>query len=456
MVLKRKARILMAALLVLSGATFTMAPPAEAQSTAYIEGTGLYRAGRYKEALARFQETLKKYPTDGATYYYMGNCYQQLKDIQSAKACYAKAIEHGKSQPPGVNALKALLAIDPAYAKSVVPGYNYKLQMMLPGHGRFGNDMAAVAAQQSGTQNHATTSSSSSSRQTVTSYGGHSTTSSSSGADASLPQEGKFVITDNPYGNNMTYVSAQLNGRVVPHMLFDTGAEMVLFGRNHLQQLNIPLPTGPSTSVVKGVGGNQNAWRMNVDLKVGNIERRNFPITVQESMDAPPLLGQSFYKDYQCQVDKQGGQIRLTRNDVYKQSIASATPYGNINNVPFTRQGNLMVVNVEINGRTVPMCMDTGAGATQFTKEQLQMCNVPIPQDAVIGSSSGIGGTTQTQIFPVSRVKMGPIDKSNFPIQVVGRASMPYPLLGQDFFGDWKYSIDSINNAIKFHSRGSN
>lgn len=453
MFLKRKAQSLTAALLIIGG--FSMAQ-VQAQSTAYIEGTSLYRAGRYREALGKFQETLQKYPSDGATYYYMGTCYQQLKNLNSAKQCYAKAIEYGKSQPPGVNALKALLAIDVEYAKSVVPGYNYKLQMMLPNHGRFGADMAAMAAQKSGTQTHAT--SSTPSRQTVTSYGNSSASSgsSSSGVDPSLPAEGKFTITDNPLGNNMTYVSGTLNGRVVPHMLFDTGAEMVLFGRNHLQQLGISPPSGPSTSVVKGVGGNQQAWRMNVDLKVGNIERRNFTITVQESMDAPPLLGQTFYKDYQCQVDKQGGQIRLTRNDVYKHSTASATPYGNVNNVPFTRQGNLMVVQVEINGRTVPMCMDTGAGATQFTKEQLQMCRVEIPHDAALGSSSGIGGTTQTQIFPVSRLKMGPIDKSNFPIQVVGRASMPYPLLGQDFFGDWKYSIDSINNAIKFHSRGSN
>lgn len=443
----------MVSALVVLGSIVSIAP-VDAQSPSYFEGTQLYRAKQYKRALGKFQETLKEIPNDGNVYYFIGMCYQQLRDINSAKQAYAKAIEYGKSQDSGVNALKALMAIDMEYAKSVVPGYNYKLQMMLPGHGRFGPGLAAIAAQKGSSGTSAT--SAVSARQTVTTYGHSSGGSSSSSVDSSLPREGKFTITDNPLNNNMTYVSATINGRQVPHMLFDTGAEIVLFGRNHLQQYGITPPSGPATSIVKGVGGNQNSWRMNVDLKVGNIERKNFTITVQETMDAPPLLGQTFFKDYQVSIDKQGRQINLTRNDVYKHSIASATPYGNVNNVPFTRQGNLMVVQVQINGRTIPMCMDTGAGATQFTKEQLQLASVDIPQDATSGAVSGIGGTTQTQIFPVSRVKMGPIDKSNFPIQVVGRASMPYPLLGQDFFGDWKYSIDNVNNAIKFQSRGSN
>jgi len=447
----RKAGVVLSALLMLGGGIL-IAPPADAQSTAYIDGTRLYGARRYREALAKFQETLKAYPSDGSTYYYMGACYQQLKDINSAKSAYAEAIKYGKSQPPGVNALKALLAIDVEYAKSVVPGYNYKLQMMLPNHGRFGADMAAAAAQKGGSVQNIPASTPS--RSTVSSYS-RSTSSSSSGVDSSLPQEGTFHIVDNPFNNNMTYVSATINGRPVDHMLFDTGAEIVLFGKNHLQQLKIAPPTGPSTSYVKGVGGNQQSWRMNVDLKVGNIERKNFTITVQESMDAPPLLGQTFLKDYQCQVDKQGRQIKLTRSDVYSRSIASATPYGNLNNVPFTRQGSLMVVQVQINGRTIPMCMDTGASNTQFTKEQLQSCSVEIPHDATTSAVSGIGGTTATQVFPVRRLKMGPIDKSDFPIQVVGKASMAYPLLGQDFFGDWKYSLDSVNNVIKFHSRGN-
>jgi len=427
--------------------TLTIAPVHGQANTNYIDGTKLYAAKQYKAALVKFKETLKSFPSDGNTYYYMGACYQQLKDRENAKQCYAEAIKYGKSQPPGVNALKALLAIDVEYAKSVVPPWNWKLQLMLPGGGRFGNpDGTGPRTTGSGS----TTSTPSARVQT---YSSTPSASSSSSVDSSLPAEGKFNIVDSPSGDNMTYVSASINGRTVNHMLFDTGAEMVLFGRNHLQELNITPPSGPSTSVVKGVGGSQNAWRMPVTLRVGNIERRNFTITVQESMNAPPLLGQSFFKDYQCSVDKQGRQIRLTRSDVYSRSIASATPYGNNNNVPFTRQGNLMVVQVTINGRTIPMCLDTGATNTQFTKEQLQQASVSIPNDVTVGTGSGIGGSTSLIQFPVNSVKMGPIEKRSFPIQVIATAHMPYGLLGQDFFGDWKYSIDTVNNMIKFQGR---
>jgi hypothetical protein len=78
---------------------------------------------------------------------------------------------------------------------------------------------------------------------------------------------------------------------------------------------------------------------------------------------------------------------------------------------------------------------------------------VTIPQDVTVGSMNGVGGQTTSVMFPVSRVKMGPIDKSNFPITVVQQAHIPYPLLGQDFFGDYRYSIDTVNNAIKFQGR---
>ncbi len=430
----------------LSGGLLSVAP-GHAQSMDYIEGSKLYSAQRYREAIPRFLETLKTNPRDGATYYYLGACYQQVRDLNSAKQYYAKAIEHGKSQTPGVNALRALIAIDPEYARSVTPPWNQKLQEILRSSGSRQTAAARTTAPSTPRQS-----------PSVTGYSrGSSTPSSSSvsSVDTSLPQEGKFNIVSSP-GDPMTYVSGFINGRPIERMLFDTGAEIVLFGRNHLQQYGIAQPSGPSTSTVKGVGGNQDAWRMNVDLKVGNIERRNFTITVQQFMDAPPLLGQTFFKDYQCQIDKQGGQIRLVRSDIYSRSLASAMPYANNNNVPFTRQGNLLVVQVQINGRTIPMCLDTGASQTAFTKEQLRACAVDIPQETTAGHSSGIGGTTSTVIFPVRRVKMGPIDKADFPISVVDRASMPYPLLGQDFFGDWRFSIDTVNNALKFHSRGSN
>lgn len=448
--LKFKARALVTSGLVVAGMTIALSgavAPADAQSKPYMDGCRLYAARQYKAALLKFQETLKDYPEDGNTYYYMGACYQQLRDNNSAKRCYTEAVKWGRSQPPAVNALKALLAMDVEYAKSVVPAWNWKLQRMLPGGGRFGNPDGT------GPMPDATASSQIASRSTVTSYGGGQSSSSPSHtvSDSSLPAEGKFDIVDNPVGDNMSYVKGAINGKNVPHMLFDTGAEIVLFGRNQLEELGITPPSGPATSVVKGVGGQQEAWNMLVTLRVGNIERRNFKITVQQNMTGFPLLGQSFFKDYQCQVDKLGRQIRLVRNDVYSRSASVASSFSARDVVPFTRQGNLMVVQVQINGRTIPMCLDTGATNTQFTKEQLAQANVTIPANAEVGQSHGVGGSTSTLIFPVSRVKMGPIEKSQFPIQVVATAVMPYPLLGQDFFGDRRFSIDSINNAIKFH-----
>jgi predicted aspartyl protease len=432
----------------MAGAAALATIPAQASSDSYKEGVRLYGAKQYRKALLKFFETKKEFPEDGFVCYYMGNCYMALSDRASAKQCYADAIKYGKSQPPAINGLKALIAMgELEYAKTVVPPWNYKLQCMLPGGGTMGAEEAVRSGMQtaSAVQAH---------QSKVTNYAKReqtSSTSSTSSIDTSLPSEGSFDIVNIPQIPNVTFVSGAINGRPVKAMRFDTGAEMCLFGKNHLADYGIQPPSGPATSEVRGVGGSQDAWRMNVDLKVGNIERRNFTITVQNVMNSPPLLGQTFFKDYQCQVDKRAGKIRLVRSDVYSRSASAASHFQSQQSVPFTKEGNLLVVEVEVNGRRTKMVLDTGADETQFTKEQLQAASVVIPQNAQQSESRGVGGATTALVFPVSRMRMGPIAKDNYPIRVLGTAHMPYPLLGQSFFGDWRYSIDNVNNQIKFH-----
>jgi predicted aspartyl protease len=195
---------------------------------------------------------------------------------------------------------------------------------------------------------------------------------------------------------------------------------------------------------------------MPVTLKVGNIERKNFDIQVQASMNVKPLLGQSFFKDYQYTIDKtseENGTIHFVKKAPAGAATRTASSARDLYAVPFQRSGRNLIVNVEVDGHPMTMFFDTGAANVAFTTDQLKKANIPIPEDAQTSVSSGIGGDTSAQIFPVKRIKMGPIEKTNFSVSCVGAASMPYPLLGQSFFGDWQYTIDNAASVIRFVRR---
>jgi clan AA aspartic protease (TIGR02281 family) len=195
---------------------------------------------------------------------------------------------------------------------------------------------------------------------------------------------------------------------------------------------------------------------MPVTLKVGSIERRNFDIQVQANMGVKPLLGQSFFKDYHYTIDKtseESGTIHFVKKSAGSDTRSASSSGRDLYAVPFQRSGRNLIVTVEVEGHPMTMFFDTGASSVAFSAEQLKKANIPIPEDAQTSTSAGIGGETTAQTFPIKRIKMGPIEKRNFTVSCVGASNMPYPLLGQTFFGDWQYTIDNAASVIHFVRR---
>jgi clan AA aspartic protease (TIGR02281 family) len=368
----------------------------------------------YKGALAHFQKTLAISPTDYNSLYYSAVIYHQTGVLDKAKVHYAKLIQLYPQSDAGKNAAAALGYIDPAYLRRLQP--------------------------QAGT---------------VSSGSSRSPSSQQRGADAysdnsRLPNECQVYFE--PRGNNMV-IDAYVNNRPTK-MIFDTGAETVVFGKNHLRELGIAPPQGEPTGLAMGVGagGAQRTWSTRATIKVGQIERHNFPITIQDEMPTLPLLGQTFFKDFYYSIQKASGDtgsgsIRFKRKVT---ATASSTSTGKDSQaVPFTRQGNEIVVSVDVNGRTMPMYFDTGAEHCVFSEEQLKQVGVQVPDDAQEGMSMGIAGATRTRSFSVNRMKLGPIEKTEVPVSVVDDYKMRYPLLGQTFFGDLRYEMDNDAHVLR-------
>lgn len=405
----------------------TSLPQAQADDAYFRAGVEYYKKGDYKKAYSYFNSAGKNNPYDADNIYYQALTMQQLHNNKEAVRLYASLVSNFSYSNAGKLAASALNRLDPEYYS----------QLTRKGAG------ASRPTQ-------------------VTSVTGRARSTSGGGSSdglsadyASLPSEARIPFTRE---GGLLLIDASINNRNMK-MFFDTGAEGCTFGKNQLREASIPEPKGASTGLSVGVGsaGSVETWSMPVTLKVGTIERRNFEISVQADMGVRPLLGQSFFKDFEYTIDKtspDAGTIHFVKKSASSSAPRTASsslkdPYA----VPFQRSGRNLIVQVEVEGRPMTMFFDTGASNVAFSADQLKKANINIPDDAQTALSSGIGGQTTSQIFPVKRMKMGPIEKTNFPVSCVGAANMPYPLLGQSFFGDWQYTIDNANSVIRFVRR---
>lgn len=112
-------------------------------------------------------------------------------------------------------------------------------------------------------------------------------------------------------GNNI-YVTAKVNGREC-EMIFDTGADSVVFSDRHLSALGINRPTSATSSSAELVGGKLNSFAFHINsIKLGPIERKNVLSTVTiNSTLSHPLLGQTFLKGLKYTIDPTCNIIRF-------------------------------------------------------------------------------------------------------------------------------------------------
>lgn len=238
------------------------------------------------------------------------------------------------------------------------------------------------------------------------------------------------------------YVTGTVNGRSM-QMLFDTGAESCAFGQNHLDAAGIT-EKGEFAGYAQGVGGHVKVSQMTAEIQVSNL-RRKIPIIVQQKLSAPPLLGETFYEGYAYDIDNSAAIIRFTKKGTRN---AGSVGFDTID-VPYTLAGRNMMVTIEVDGRPIAACFDTGAAGVVFGAADAARCGLQIPEDARLVQSGGIGGTVPSAAFNVRTIRMGSIQKSNFPVRVL-MGSLPYPLVGQTFFGDRKFVIDQEKRVIRF------
>lgn len=113
-----------------------------------------------------------------------------------------------------------------------------------------------------------------------------------------------------------------------------------------------------------------------------------------------------------------------------------------------------IMVDVRINGRTIPMVFDTGAPGICLDKEMAQGLGLSIPQGKADGQTGGSSNTTLIDFWNINAtVQVGPISKENTRVKIYEKIHTR-PLLGQGFFKDFDYTIDHSAKCIEFRKKG--
>lgn len=270
--------------------------------------------------------------------------------------------------------------------------------------------------------------------------------SDSRSASANLPSQATIYFEP---GDAKLKVDGSINNRPVK-MVFDTGATGVVIGKNQLEELGIKPPEGAESGLSSGSANDsqQAFWTIKADIKVGTINRPNFPIKVLSYNSGPPLLGQTFIQDFEYSIDRNVGVIRLKRKSPGMGALANPN-YA----VPFKLEGTKMVVTVEVNGQPYSMYFDTGnsASAVNFAMSDLKALHInPDDSEAVI--TGGVTGTGSGLRFKVKKLKLGPIEKFDVPV-IASYSELGKPLVGQDLYEGYEYTVDNDAKVIHFIRR---
>lgn len=173
----------------------------------------------------------------------------------------------------------------------------------------------------------------------------------------------------------------------------------------------------------------------------------NFPNTASAQAASNAL---SQIKQY-SQGNASSGQPATTA------ATTSAPRLSQVVEVPFVRlSSGHIIVRAAVNGQPIDMMFDTGAADCFFRQDDFDKMGLKVPSGER-RRYLGVGGEITATVVPV-RLSLGGFSRQlgvsvqdpDFQRTQAQNNSTNYPLLGENFFGDLVFQIDSSQNVIRF------
>ena len=405
-----KVTVLSLAALIATGAeigALTSGKRAAQAADAMLQGTSFFKKKDYKNAAIAYKKAMVEHPKDATIAYYYAVCLQYLNDTKGAKLAYLDVMTRFPQSSSAAYASSALTAMDP----SLLQGAQTQHLQSFSGASRSAGGSFSNAASGG-------------------SYGG------STNGDV-IPSSSSVNYANE---NGHMIVDVTFNGRRTK-AIFDTGADIILMGRNNLAEMGLPMPPVERRNKSRGVGNTVSEVEgATMTVTCGGVTRHVL-VWVQDRFDSMPLLGASFSEG--MHVAASNGSIRFTAEN-------AGARRSNTRGVPFRTSGGSAIVTAQINGRPIDMVFDTGASGTLFTQSQAASVGITVPDGADIMVGSGVGGGVVGHYVNGIDIKLGPVEKRNMKVAVAPDAGHQNALLGVDFFGDMHYEIDRKAHMIYF------
>lgn len=115
--------------------------------------------------------------------------------------------------------------------------------------------------------------------------------------------------------------------------------------------------------------------------------------------------------------------------------------------VPFTRQGNLIIVEGAVNGAPVKFILDTGADITIVPQSFAARLGVN-PKSGIFITMAGIGGNVDVPLVEADSVTVGDAEVRNLEVTVNETPLPDTGLLGADFLSDYKVNLRYETNEV--------
>lgn len=388
-------------------------------------GLKLFQQRNFSGAATYLDMRLKTMPTDAYALYYRALCYQYSGNLTKAKENYQSILDgSGDSKIKGL----AKVSFDKIEA--------YTKANTTPSTGAASGVSSASGTQTKGSANIP-----------VSKPGANDDDDDDTIKPTVVPVNARAYFTQSPGGDDIV-VEGTINKRRI-NFCFDTGASVTMVGKNHLSALGIHPPTTPPTSKVGGIGGTVDTWTMKMDVSIGGITKR-IPVRVAENWDHDPLLGQDFFSDIEYEIDNKGKCMFFRKSEPLSAKDDMYT-------IPFTKVGRHLWVEVEgEKGRKTQMIVDTGAEGVALSPTNVKELGLD-PEGGTEEWHKGVGGLTKSLGFYADVLRLGPIIMRNIKVSadvggkgMVGGAGNNPGLLGQAFFGSWRFTIDNKNQRLRF------
>lgn len=127
-------------------------------------------------------------------------------------------------------------------------------------------------------------------------------------AKASAPVHSLYDVKCD-VNNDREYVTLKVNGQNCHGVLIDTGAAFTIISTTMADSLGIVIPKGAPYYQGTGVGGEFTMREVELDLSLGPVNKRNFPVRI--GGNAGCAIGQDFMTGWRFSVDREQKLLRF-------------------------------------------------------------------------------------------------------------------------------------------------